>query len=106
MTIEEIRENGSSVVLSTYSKETDAATIFQAYQYSQQELYRIYLSNIVVKQVIAGQLIKKGEFKCTNAYYYRETVDYHTHIYCKCCKQNLFTDKVVHDCIWGIGSGE
>ena len=55
MTIEEIRENGSSVVLSIYSKEANAATIFWAYQYSQQELYRIYLSNIVVKQVIAGK---------------------------------------------------
>ena len=54
MTIEEIREDGSSVVLSTYSKEANTATIFQAYQYSQQELYKIYLSNIVVKQVIAG----------------------------------------------------
>ena len=49
MTIEEIREDGSSVVLSTYGKEDDAATIFRAYQYSEQELFKIYLSNIVVK---------------------------------------------------------
>src|SRR2546421_10845681 len=65
-----------------------------------------YLSNIVVKQVIAGQLIKREEFKYTDTCYYRETVDHHTHTYCKCCKQNLFTDKVVHDCIWRIGPCE
>src|SRR5947208_1629912 len=34
MTIEEIREDGSLIVLSSYSKEADAATIFQAYRYS------------------------------------------------------------------------
>ena len=106
MSIKEIREDGSSVVLNTYSKEANATTIFWAYQYSQQELYRIYLSNIVVKQVIAGQLIKREESKYTNAYYYRETVDHHTHIYYKCCKWNLFTDEVIHDCIWGIGPGK
>ena len=103
MTIEEIREDGSSIVLSSYSKEANAVTIFQAYQYSQQELYRLYLSNIVVKQVIAGQPIKRGESKCTDAYYYGKTVDHHIHTYCKCCKQNLFTKEIVHDCIWEIG---
>ena len=61
MTIEEIREDGSSIILSSYSKEADAATIFQAYRYSQQELHRLYLSNIVVKQVIARQPIKKED---------------------------------------------
>ena len=106
MTIEEIREDGSSVVLSTYGKEDDTASIFRAYQYSEQELFRIYLSNIVVKQVIAGQPIKKGGSKCTDACYYGETVDHHTHTYCKCCKRNLFTDEVVHNCTWGIGPGE
>src|SRR6266487_5786877 len=65
MTIEEIREDRSSVVLSTFNKEDDAATIFRAYQYLEQELFRIYLSNIVVKQVITSHPIKKGEFKCT-----------------------------------------
>ena len=64
------------------------------------------MSNIVVKQVIAGQLIKRGESKCTNTCYYRETVNHHIHTYCKCCKQNLFTNEIVHDCIWGIGQSE
>ena len=106
MTIEEIREDGSSIVLSSYSKEADAVTIFQAYQYSQQELHRLYLSNIVVKQVIAGQPIKKGGSKCTNACYYGKTMDYYIHTYCKCCKRNLFTNEIVHDCIWRIGQSE
>ena len=106
MTIEEIREDGSSVVLSTFNKEDDAATIFRAYQYSEQELFRIYLSNIVVKQVIASQPIKKGGSKCTDACYFGSTVDHHTHTYCKCCKCNLFTDEVVHNCTWEIGLGE
>ena len=106
MTIEKIREDGSLIVLSSYSKEADAATIFQAYRYSQQELYRLYLSNIVVKQVIAGQPIKRGGSKCTNAYYYEETVDHHIHTYCKCCKRNLFTNEIVYDCIWEIGQNE
>src|SRR5436305_14415651 len=103
MTIEEIREDGSSIVLSSYSEKANAMTIFQAYQYSQQELYRLYLSNIVVKQVIARQLIKRRGSKCTNACYYREPVDHHIHTYCKYCKRNLFTNEIVHDCIWGIG---
>ena len=106
MTIEKIREDRSSVILSTFNKENDATITFRAYQYSEQELFRIYLSNIIVKQVIASQPIKKGESKCTDACYFESTVDHHTHTYCKCCKRNLFTDGVVHDCTWGIGLGE
>ena len=106
VTIEEWREDGTSVVLSTYEKDADAATIYRAYQYSQQKLFNLYLSNIVVKQVIAGQPIRRGGSRCTDSCYYGETVDHHTHTYCKLCKRNLFADEVEHECTWGTMPGE
>jgi hypothetical protein len=106
ITIEEWREDGSSVILSTYDKEADVATIYKAYQYSQQELFDLYLSNVVVKQVIAGQPITRGGSRCTDVCYYGMSVDHHTHTYCKLCKRNLFTDEIEHECIWGTMPGE
>ena len=103
-TMEEIDENEFRTKANQNDKKNDST--YKAYQYLEQEIIDLYLSNITVKQVIAGQPIRKGGSKCMEACYYRATVDHHIHTYCKTCKRNLFTGEVIHECKWGIESGE
>ena len=73
-----------------------------AYTYSNQELEAIFQSNIVVKQVIAGQPITHGGSRCDHSC---DFGNHHIHTYCKACKTNLFYETTIHECKIGIGIG-
>ena len=67
------------------------------------ELISFYEANIVIKNVVAGQPIKKGGSKCDN---FCDTWNYHTHTYCRLCKRNLLYGTSAHECIMGYNPGQ
>ncbi|CAB5190519.1 unnamed protein product [Rhizophagus irregularis] len=68
-----------------------------------QALENMYLENIKIKQVIAGQPINHGRSRCTMEC---DTENHHMHTYCTMCKKNLFYGTTIHDCIIGFTLGK
>jgi hypothetical protein len=68
-----------------------------------QALENMYLENIKIKQVIAGQPINHGGSRCTMEC---DTENHHVHTYCTMCKKNLFYGTAIHDCIIGFTLGK
>ena len=66
------------------------------YQYTRQELERLYAQNIRIRQVIAGQPYTRGNGQCTFAC---DTENHHIHTYCTKCKNNLPYGTTVHLCV-------
>ena len=73
------------------------------YTYSPPEVRDIFMANIKIKQVIAGQPITKGGSRCT---FNCDIENHHVHTYCKACKQNLPYGRIVHDCVIGFSPGK
>ncbi|CAB4434010.1 unnamed protein product [Rhizophagus irregularis] len=63
----------------------------------------MYLENIKIKQVIAGQPINHDGSCCTMEC---DTENHHVHTYCTMCKKNLFYGTTIHDCIIGFTLGK
>ncbi|POG60213.1 hypothetical protein GLOIN_2v1487225 [Rhizophagus irregularis DAOM 181602=DAOM 197198] len=70
---------------------------------NRQALENMYLENIKIKQVIAGQPINHGGSRCTMEC---DTENHHVHTYCTMCKKNLFYGTTIHDCIIGFTLGK
>ena len=76
---------------------------FRAYTLKIKDFAQLYLSNLKMKNVIAGQPIIRGGSHCTNTC---DIENHHTHTYCKACKRNLPYGTIVHDCVIGFELGK
>lgn len=74
-----------------------------AYTFTRKEFEDMYRSHIRVRQVIAGQPITRGGFKCDD---FCDIDNHHVHTYCKACQRNLPYGTVVHNCKIGLEPGK
>ena len=76
---------------------------YYIYKPTQEEIFATYADNIVIKNVVANQPIRKGGSRCD---FSCDIENHHTHTYCKLCKKNLPYGTVIHHCVFGFGPGQ
>ena len=75
-----------------------------AYTYSIQEIKFLLEEIIKTKQVIAGQPIRRGRWKCNFAC---DTENHHLHSYCTICDRWIISGmEQEHGCEFGFGIGQ
>ena len=74
-----------------------------AYQYTKAEVEDLYIQNIKVYHIVAGQPRNRGGSKCTLQC---DIENHHIHWYCKGCQRNLPYKTILHDCKYGFGLGK
>jgi hypothetical protein len=102
ITLEGINEDLTSIIYGRYTQE-EYDNNFRAYTPNLVEFAQMYMENLMLKNVVAGQPINRGGSRCTGAC---DIENHHTHTYCKACKRNFPYGTIVHDCIIGFETGK